>query len=334
MKGARRSRRPVKALALVALLSAARAAASEAPSGMLFSRTHVSLGRVEAAGDLEHRFAFRVAGRDPVQIVDVRPSCGCIAPGLSKRVYAPGEQGELVFRVHAASQPQGPRRFLVSLHVRQGAQSTTIPLTLEVDLFKPIEVTPSNLLLHLNGSGPIEQNLTIAEARPRPLKILEVRSSSPKIVARLNAPPREDGRVQQVSLTIAGDFPPGQSQETVVIRTADAQHAELVVPVTVVRASRIRVLPDRLHGSRPASPQKTATWQVLLSDSKGEPIEIESVECADSSVEVAWPSGPTTRCRLAVTAAPAAQTGPFESEIVVRIAKPVATRLTLPIRLQ
>jgi hypothetical protein len=333
MEGARRSCSHAWALGCAALLSAP-AAAQDPPSGIIFSRTHVSLGRVEAAGEIEHRFAFRVAGREPVQILDVRPSCGCIAPGLPKRVYAPGEQGELVFRVHAASQPQGPRRFTVSLHVRQGAQSTTIPLTLDVDLFKPIEITPSTLLLHLNGTSSIEQNLTIAELRPRPLKILEVRSSTPKIVARLKEAPGEDGRVQQVSLTIAGDFPAGQTQETVVIRTADAEHAELVVPVTVVRPSRIRVLPDRLHGPRPASPQRPATWQVLLSDSKGAPIEIESVECADASVAVAWPSGPTTRCRLAVTVAPPPQTGPFEAEIVVRVAKPIATRLTLPIRLQ
>jgi len=45
--------------------------------------------RVEAV------FAFRNTGEDPVVILDIKHSCGCMTEDLDKEVYEPGESGEI-----------------------------------------------------------------------------------------------------------------------------------------------------------------------------------------------------------------------------------------------
>ena len=49
------------------------------------------LGDKEAVG----RFYFVNAGRSPVQIVEVRTSCGCTTAALAKDQFVPGAKGDL-----------------------------------------------------------------------------------------------------------------------------------------------------------------------------------------------------------------------------------------------
>lgn len=40
-------------------------------------------------------FEFTNAGTEPVEILSVRPSCGCLVPKMGKTVYEPGESGSI-----------------------------------------------------------------------------------------------------------------------------------------------------------------------------------------------------------------------------------------------
>ncbi|NBD37941.1 MAG: DUF1573 domain-containing protein [Verrucomicrobia bacterium] len=85
--------------------------------------------RVEAA------FAFRNTGEDPVVILDIKHSCGCMTEELDKEVYEPGESGEIrvamdldslrgeqvkTVRVYTSESPDMPRilTFITDVPVR------------------------------------------------------------------------------------------------------------------------------------------------------------------------------------------------------------------------
>lgn len=319
-----------KIVVVLFFTASATFAADDASVGILFDNPHVDLGRIEAAGTIQQDFPFHIVGDAPVEILDVRPSCGCLHPALSKRVYAPGESDVLRFAVHATSQQNGKRRFQVTLNTRQGARLDTIPVVLEMDLHKLVEVQPSNLLLYVRGASPIHQTLQIKA--PPTIQIVKVQSSSEQLDLDSIVKSREDPNLKQVSLTVHGEFPAGRTEEWVTIQTSGAKEETLVVPVTIVRPTRVRVVPDKLTTNRTVLGNRPAKWQVLLADAKSEPIRIEAATCADPRVRIDWPKDRTTRCRLIVELTPLPAEVPFETEVMLKIAEPVAVTLSIPLR--
>lgn len=297
--------------------------------GLIFEKEFVSLGRVEVAGDLIQEFPFRVAGDAPVQILDVKSSCGCITPALAKRVYQPGEIDKLVFGIHAASQAEGKKRFQVSISYRQTGDVVTIPIFVDVDLFKPIAVEPSILLVHVGGGRPFRQLVTIKEQRGQPLGNVDLSVSSNKVKARLLPADNKEPTVRRIEVEIGTEFPTGKTDERLLVRVTGNPPTEIVVPISIVRASRIKILPEVLHAKGTGKPP---TWQVLVSDARGEPIRIDRVEGPGELIKVSYPSEPTKACRLQVRVDRSSPLDKIDEEITVHVAEPIATKLILPVR--
>lgn len=297
--------------------------------GLSFVAEYRDLGRIEASGDWIEEFPFRVTGSAPVEILDIKGSCGCISPKLSQRRYQPGQEDRLVFGIHTTSQAQGKKRYQVSLTYRQAGGITTKTIIIDMDLFKPIVVEPSNLLLHVRGKGPLKQTITVTDQRPRPLNIESALATSPRLRPRLLPKEKNDPAVRQVELVIDGDFPVGTSEEQLVIRTADARNAEIVIPVTVVRSSRIKILPEVLQGR--ISGRRLPSWQVLVSDARGKLIRLEGVTSTVPGLEIEYPRATTPRCRLRV-ALTSEVAAPIDGEVIIRVVEPIITEMRIPIR--
>lgn len=307
---------------------------AQSAGGLVFEREYLNLGRFEAIGDIVQKFPFQVRGLGPVEILDLKGSCGCITPTISKRVYQPGEADILHFGIHAPSQKEGKRRFEVTLTYRQEGQLHHVPVIIDMDLYKPIVVEPSNLMLYVNGSTAVHQTITITDQRTQPLSLVEIVTSSDRLQPRVVKPAKIDPNVRQVDLAIEGDFPLGKTEERLVIRTADAKYPELVIPVTVIRNSRLKVLPEVLHARLPSSPSKQVLWYVLVNDSKGEPIRIEDIEVPSPHVNVDFPEETTSKCRIRVTATSGPEAQPYQGDLVIHIAEPMKTTLRVPLRLE
>lgn len=58
-----------------------------------FDRAQYDFGVVEEGGVLTHSFVFTNTGTEPLEIVDIRTSCGCTAAHPDKKIYQPGEKG-------------------------------------------------------------------------------------------------------------------------------------------------------------------------------------------------------------------------------------------------
>ncbi|MFC1855385.1 DUF1573 domain-containing protein [Thermodesulfobacteriota bacterium] len=52
-------------------------------------------GTVEQHKELKHKFAYENTGTEDLEILDVKPGCGCTAALLKSRTVKPGEKGEL-----------------------------------------------------------------------------------------------------------------------------------------------------------------------------------------------------------------------------------------------
>ncbi len=280
-------------------------------------------GTVRVGPPLVRRFAFTNAGPDPLTITDVRSSCGCLAPRLAKRVYGPGERGELAVEVNTLSQPVGPHRWAFTLAYRCGATAGERTLELTADLKQEIEVAPAAVAFH--GDGPLSAVVAVRDPRPKPLAVTAAAASAPFLRATAVA----DGGPGRwaVRVEVAGDCPDGRHAETVTITTDDPDYRTLKVPVTVVREPRRRVaaLPNRatLVAGGSALVQLRAD---------GEPVRVESVEGSVPALACRWAAGPGDRATVRVGLDRAKWDGrPLAGEVRVRLAAPAGETVIIPV---
>ena len=65
-------------------------------------------------------FKFTNQGDQAVEILDMKASCGCTVPALSRRVYRPGESGEVRVTFKHSGRHADPRAELLWLHQLYG----------------------------------------------------------------------------------------------------------------------------------------------------------------------------------------------------------------------
>jgi hypothetical protein len=81
-------------LKIVANVVAKSAAVSAVPQ-IYFKETRYDFGKVKEGDIVEHTFTFKNSGNAPLDIKDVRTSCGCTAALLSNKRIEPGKEGTL-----------------------------------------------------------------------------------------------------------------------------------------------------------------------------------------------------------------------------------------------
>jgi len=83
---------------------------------------------------------FANAGDKPLEIINIRTSCGCTAAKLEKRVYEAGEEGEVIVQFNTRSF-SGLIRKSVSIYVKDATPSN-VKVTLQANIKRKLEIEP------------------------------------------------------------------------------------------------------------------------------------------------------------------------------------------------
>ncbi len=81
-------------LALVCFQIALIGTAFAAPR-IVFNENEHDFGELEQGKNGEHFFTFKNAGDEPLKINKIKTSCGCTASSTEKKLFEPGEKGEV-----------------------------------------------------------------------------------------------------------------------------------------------------------------------------------------------------------------------------------------------
>jgi hypothetical protein len=113
--------------ALVLLATGARA------QGVLYFETlEYDFGTLQEGDEPSYTFVFTNTGDQPVQLRQVRPSCGCTSPSYSTDPVGPGEQGEVVVAYDSHGRPGA---FNKTIDVEaDGAQPSGVTLRITGDV--------------------------------------------------------------------------------------------------------------------------------------------------------------------------------------------------------
>jgi hypothetical protein len=222
-----------------AQLSQPRAIETPPRPALAFDQYLVDLGRhwqtADTAADVRATFVFRNRGLQPVQITDIRPSCGCLEPHVSSRRIEPGQRGFLLLRMQPASESPGRKEYFADVKYSD-PQPREVRLTFRLEIPEQgLSVKPRALIFDQLSDREIRRQVVVADTRPQPARLNEATVNSPLVQVSLgDSTPLAGGGVEQaVHITLSGSVPPGRHEALVTIHTNDPQMPAIRVPLLI-----------------------------------------------------------------------------------------------------
>ncbi len=119
-------------------------------------------------------FSFRNTGKHAVRIIRTRTTCGgCTAAEPSRKVYEPGEEGDISFRITFS---RGEGVISKHLYVTSKAQEQvrTKKLTVTVHAEPYVEVAPRRLIWYIENRPLNAKKITFRVRRQKPIHITDI----------------------------------------------------------------------------------------------------------------------------------------------------------------
>jgi len=189
-------RRPATSLApLAATVMIIVFSAISARAGLRFERTSVDLQPEVGKTKLTGVFPFKNDGDRPVTILAIKSSCGCTTATLEKRVYQPGETGEIRTSYSPGSET-GERQKTVEV-ISDDAELPTIALELRATI-EPAFKIGNRVASWRMGDATKPREIKIEISRREPLELNSALCSSDRVEATLV--PIEVGRKYKLTV--------------------------------------------------------------------------------------------------------------------------------------
>lgn len=152
---------------------------------LVFSEYLLSLGEVSDGEKVRGVFRFQNSSQEPLKILEIKPSCGCLTPDLPKTEYASGERGVLlVYPDTASAMGQGDqvKEYYIDVAFDAGRGRETERVHIKFLLpERRVTVEPRGLLIMQGNSESTEREITVSDERVAPASVRDVVCDDPRI---------------------------------------------------------------------------------------------------------------------------------------------------------
>ncbi len=252
----------------------------------MFDESSHDFGTVARGAKIEHAFTINNPYKEDAHIIDVRSSCGCTTPRVTKNDLKTYEKSSLIAAFNT-------RTFL-------GQRSATLTVTFDKPFYAEVQLHVSGYIrsdIVLNpGSvelGSVEQGKTVEKhislsyAGRDDWQILGVKSGSPYLEASKKETERRPGLVTyDLAVKLKQDAPSGPIQEQLVLLTNDQRTPEVPVDVEGRVVAELTVSPASLLLGV-LHPGDKVTKQLVIKSKK--PFRIVGVKCDDDCFQIQPP---------------------------------------------
>lgn len=195
-----------------------------------FLTSEVEVGRIfDTDQPVTNKVRFTNTGNAPLEIVDVSASCGCTAGKPDKRVYQPGESGEIEITFNPRNR-NGQQRTRVTVRTNDPVRPTQV-ISVSAFVQKRVILEPALLNFQRIAKGtPTTQTLQVTGRGERfeikDVDFLEGNHFSAKILSR--EPIEIDGEAMvryTLEVSISADAPVGTNHDRIRLRTNEDEIA-------------------------------------------------------------------------------------------------------------
>jgi hypothetical protein len=189
--------------------------AATSQAQLTWEKTEIELHPKPGDKDAVAVFRYENKGKTPVNIANVRSSCGCTVASLKKNDVQPGEKGELTATFNIGGRT-GLQQKTVTVESDDPKQPV-LNLLLKAVIAQPLELQPT-FVYWQNGEALKPKKIVAKTGKEFAVKNLEVESSSPTFTAQvengsspgefvITVVPTDTSKAANATLTIKGDLP-------------------------------------------------------------------------------------------------------------------------------
>lgn len=236
---------------------------------------------------VSHSFTFTNVGSETLTISDVRSTCGCTVPELSKKVYQPGETGEVVVIFNPANRSNKQHKVIT---VTTDSRTTpTVRMTISANVNKVLDIKPpiSNLgrifkneekgmKIHIIGSKPGFKAWP-ADDQPKEASMFNV-----EVVEGVETDAAIDGQTEHKTVLrvwIEKGLTVGRHTAALKILTNDERRPEFELRCVVTVVGDLQGRPPRFALGR-LEPRQDYESTVRLVNRIAEPFKISKIQTA------------------------------------------------------
>lgn len=197
----------------------------------MFEATSHDFGHVARGAKAEFSFELQNQYEEDVHIADVRTSCGCTTPTISKSTLKTWEKGSIVATLNTRSFV-GQRNSTLTVVIDKPYYAE-VHLTIAGYIHSDVDFQPGVAAL-----GDIEQGMSgqrevaVTYRGYGNWQIADVRSANPHLEVELAQPIRQQGMVSyKMTVRLKPDAPAGIFQDQLTLVTNDQRMPTVVLPV-------------------------------------------------------------------------------------------------------
>ncbi|MEK6644691.1 MAG: DUF1573 domain-containing protein [Planctomycetota bacterium] len=250
-----------------------------------FDSLEYTYPRVVTGKDVFHDFTFKNTGNGPLEILAVRPGCGCTTAGAFDRVVAPGGMGRIPLKMNTDkfSGFISKSTMVVTNCVQP---DSAITLIMKGDVWEPVTFMPKTVgfgrvSLQDPKSLAATQTLTIINNSPKPASLSPPKSNNPGVKGEMKVV--EPGKKWEVIVSLVPPLQGGVLGASLEFETGVAEMPRLEVPVSAYLAADIEIFPNRLQ--LPPNRANDLQRQFSIVNNSTTPIKIWEAKSSNTSLK-------------------------------------------------
>lgn len=252
------------ATTILLLLAGASAASAKEWAAKMFQVTSHDFGHVARGAKAEFAFEIQNLYEEEIHIADVRTSCGCTTPSITKPTLKTWEKGAIVATLNTRSFV-GQRSSTLTVVIDKPFYAE-VPLQITGYIHSDIDFQPGTVAFgDVELGAAAEQQVTVTYRGSANWHIVDVRSANNHLEVELSDAVRQPGLVSyRMIVRLKEDAPAGTLQDQLTLVTNDQR-----LP-TVALTVEGRVVPPLVVSPSPLlfgalTPGQTQTRQLVIS---------------------------------------------------------------------
>lgn len=321
-----------------ALATAAQATAGDSPRPVMeVAEKIVDLGDLSVNSKQDGVFIVRNTGKAPLEIREVRPTCGCTVADYDRTV-PPGGAGRITATLDTTGF-LGPISKAIMVFTND-PEVPQVNLVLKANVRTYVDVLPRPLLRFnvLQGEPASDKVVLVAEsdAEFRLLGVegtgagIEVAARELKGDERI---PERGGSQWELTVTIPADAPEGMLNRRLLVRTSSAKAPEVQVTISGVVRPIVQIIPGEVNFGQVSSQHPIGRNLVLISNRQGHEMKIAKAEVDNAAFSVETTQmGGGQRFQVAVTLKPGTPSGTHRGILKVSTNDPARPLIEVPVQ--
>jgi hypothetical protein len=224
-----------------------------------FDATVFNFGKLKHGDVVKHEFTFTNSGATTLQIIDVKPGCGCTTAGAWDKQVEPGKTGKIPLQFNSTGfSGQVGKSAVVTCN---DPANTNLILQLSGTVWKPIDVTPAMASFNLLEEFPTNETKTlrIVNNLEEPITLSDLKSTNPAFKTDLKEV--KPGREFELLVTAPAPVTNTTAYATISLKTSSTQAPMVSIGAYLIVQQAVTVSPSQI--TLPAGPLASPTTSYI-----------------------------------------------------------------------